>query len=214
MAMMRRATILAIALTVGAAAAATGAQAPADRATVEAIRAKLLRLPYYGVFDFLAFSYDKGTVTLSGYAYHAALKSDAERAVKQVARVDTVINTIENLPVSPNDDDLRWKIYYAIYSDPFLSRYAPGGGMLWGHRHPVPLGRFGSAARFPGVEPVGNFPIVIIVKGGHVTLMGSVDSEADKTMAGLKAKEVPGSFGVENELTVEARRKTSRRSTS
>jgi hypothetical protein len=28
-----------------------------------------MQLPYYGVFDFIAFSYDKGKVTLTGYAY-------------------------------------------------------------------------------------------------------------------------------------------------
>lgn len=179
------------------------AQTPADNATIEDIRAKLLRLPYYGVFDFLAFSYDKSTVTLSGYVDHVTLKADAERAVKQVARVDQVINKIEELPVSPNDDDLRWKTYYAIYTDPFLSRYAPGGGMLWGHRHRVPQSLFGSAVHFPGVEPVGIYPIAIIVKNGRIMLMGIVDSESDKTMAGMKAKEVPGAFGVENELTVE-----------
>jgi hypothetical protein len=167
---------------------------------------KLLRLSYYGVFDFLAFTYDKGTVMLSGYASHPGLKVDAERAVKQVARVDQVVNKIEDLPVSPNDDDLRWKTRDAIYTDPFLSRYAPGGGMLWGHRHSVPFGVFGSPARFRGLEPIGKYPIVVIVKNGRITLMGSVESEADKTMAGMKAKGVSGSFGVENELTVETRK--------
>lgn len=202
--MMRRMMmVLALTSIVVAGVGHSLAQTPVDRATMDDIRSKLLRLPYYGVFDFLAFSYDKGTVTLSGYAYHAALKADAERAVKGVARVDQVINKIEELPVSPMDDDLRWKTYYAIYTDPFLSRYAPGGGMLWGHRHRVPLGLFGSAARFPGVEPVGNYPIMIIVKNGRITLMGEVDSDSDKTMAGMKAQGVPGAFGVENELTVE-----------
>jgi hyperosmotically inducible protein len=181
------------------------AQTPQDSATIDDIRTKLLRLPYYGVFDFLAFTYDKGTVILSGYAYHPGLKADAERAVKQVARVDEVINKIEDLPLSPNDDDLRWKTYYAIYTDPFLSRYAPGGGMLWGHRHRA-FGRFGSAARFPGLEPCGNYPIVIIVRNGRITLMGSVDNASDKTMAGMKANGVFGSFGVDNELTVETRK--------
>jgi hyperosmotically inducible protein len=204
--MRKMMTVFALASAVAVCGARSMAQTPADSATIEDIRTKLLRLPYYGVFDFLAFSYDKGTVTLSGYAYHTTLKADAERAVKQAARVDQVINKIEDLPVSPNDDDLRWKTYYAIYTDPFLSRYAPGGGMLWGHRHRVPMSLFGSAARFPGVEPVGNYPIEIIVKNGRITLMGVVDSESDKTMAGMKAKGVPGSFGVENELTVETRK--------
>ncbi len=186
-------------------AAGSLAQTTTD-ATVDEIRDKLLRLPYYGVFDFLAFSYDRGTVTLSGYAYHPMLKTDAERAVKRVAHVDQVINQIEDLPISLGDDDLRWRTYYAIYTDPFLSRYAPGGAFLWGHLHRVPRTLFGSAARFPGEEPVGNYPIAIIVKGGHITLMGIVDSDADKTMAEMRAREVAGSFGVENELTVEAPR--------
>jgi len=181
----------------------SNAQTPADNTTVEELRSKLLRLPYYGVFDFLAFSYSKGTVTLSGYAAHGTLKGDAERAVKQVARVDQVVNNIEDLPVSTNDDDLRWKTYYAIYSDPFLARYAPGGGLLWGHRHRVRASQFGAAGHFPGMYPTGNYPISIIVKNGRITLMGVVDSEADKTMAGLKAKGIPGAFAVENELTVE-----------
>jgi hypothetical protein len=30
-----------------------------------------------------------------------------------------------------------------------------------------------------------------------------VDAESDKTVAGMRAREVPGSFGVENELVVE-----------
>jgi hyperosmotically inducible protein len=196
-------TAIALALIIAGVGARAMAQAPADSATIDDIRSKLLRLPYYGVFDFLAFSYVNGTVTLSGYDYRGTLKGDGERAVKQIAGVDQVINNIEILPVSPNDDNLRWKTYYAIYSDPFLSRYAPGGGMLWGHRHSVPGGLFGSAARFPGAEPLGAYPIAIIVKNGHITLMGVVDSESDKTMAGMKAKGVAGSFGVENELTVE-----------
>src|SRR5262245_18941417 len=96
--------------------------------TIEEVRKELMQLPYYGVFDFLAFSYSKGTVTLAGYAYHPTLKKDAERAVKRASGVDEVGNKIEELPVSLNDDELRWKTYYAIYRDPFLSRYAPGGG--------------------------------------------------------------------------------------
>jgi hypothetical protein len=199
--------------------AANDAQAQASVAVKETtmqVRRALVKLPYYGVFDFLAFSYDKGTVTLVGYAYRPALKADAERAVKRVAGVDTVKNQVEELPVSFNDDELRWSAYYAIYRDPFLSRYAPGGGVLWGHRHPflnrglMPLG----PSRFPGMEPAGDYPIHIVAKQGRITLLGVVDSEADKTMAGMKAREVPGSFGVDNELTIDhphATRTSSRR---
>jgi hyperosmotically inducible protein len=185
--------------------AGTSAFALAEPAsTIESIRKELMQLPYYGVFDFLAFSYDKGTVTLMGYAYHPTLKQDAVRAVKRAPGVDQVIDKIEELPVSQNDDELRWKTYYAIYRDPFLSRYAPGGGALWGHRHAFSPGFHGMGmTRFPGMEPLGDYPIHIIVKGGKITLLGVVDSEADKTIAGMRAREVPGSFGVENELVVE-----------
>jgi hyperosmotically inducible protein len=53
------------------------------------------------------------------------------------------------------------------------------------------------------MEPLGDYPLHIIVKGGHITLLGVVDTESDKTVAGLRAREVPGSFSVENELVVE-----------
>jgi hyperosmotically inducible protein len=175
------------------------------KAPVEEIRKELMQLPYYSVFDYLAFSYDRGTVTLMGYAYHLGLKQDAVRAAKRAPGVDQVIDKIEELPASPMDDELRWKTYYAIYRDPFLSRYAPGGGMLWGHRHPFGPGFHGGlgGTRFPGMEPLGDFPIHIIVKNGRITLLGVVDNDSDKTVAGMRAREVPGSLGVENELMVE-----------
>lgn len=177
-----------------------------ERATIEAIREALLRLPYYGVFDFLAFTYEKGVVTLSGYDYRGGLKADAERAVRRVPGVEEVGNKIEILPVGAHDEELRWRAFYAIYNDPFLSRYAPGGGLLWGHRHPVRPGmwtRFGGGSLFPGMQPVGDYPISIIVKGGRITLLGLVDSEMDKTLAGARVREVPGSFEVNNQLMVE-----------
>ena len=68
---------------------------------------------------------------------------------------------------------------------------------------PRTSGLFGSAARFPGLEAVGDYPIEIIVKNGRITLMRVVDNESDKTVAGMKAMGVPGAFGVENQLTVQ-----------
>jgi BON domain-containing protein len=194
-----------LSLVLGGFAATLSALPKAPASTVGEIRHELLQLPYYGVFDFLAFKYDKGTVDLMGYAYRPTLKSDAERAVKRVPGVDIVNDQVEELPVSMNDDNLRWQAYYAIYRDPFLSRYAPGGGMLWGHRHPFAgIGPFAlGPSRFPGTEPAGDYPIHIIVKQGRITLLGVVDSEGDKTTAGMKARGVPLSFGVDNELTVD-----------
>ena len=173
------------------------------RQSVEDIRKELLQLPYYSVFDFLAFSYDRGTVVVGGYAYALGLKRDAERAIKRASGVDTVVNRIEELPPNQTDDQIRWATYYKIYRDPFLSRYAPGGGLLWGHRHAYggPFRAYGGA--FPGMEPAGDYPIHIIVKNGRVELLGVVDNENDKTVAGLRAREVPGTFNVENQLVAE-----------
>jgi hypothetical protein len=82
--------------------------------------------------------------------------------------------------------------------------------MLWGHRHAY-NGPFGLAgAQFPGMEPAGDYPIHIIVKNGHIMLFGVVDSAADKQLAEVRAHEVPGSFGVENNLVVESQTQTKR----
>ena len=181
-----------------AAAWPTTAQKPtvAEGERVLQVRRALERLPYYGVFDFLAYRIEKGTVMLFGFAYRGDLRSDAENAVKRVAGIDEVQNKIELLPASQNDDRIRWATFYNIYTDDFLSRYAPGGAMA---------ARYDAAqfARFPGMQPYGgNYPIHIIVRGGRITLVGVVDNEGDKTIAGVRAREVPQVFGVENELMI------------
>jgi hypothetical protein len=209
---MRRHSSVA-AMLAGIALVCAGAQAAAqEKSTIDQVRKELLQLPYYGVFDFLAFKYENnGVVTLMGYAYHPALKSDAEHAVRRVPGVTEVANRIEELPPAPNDDDIRWKTYYAIYRDPFLSRYHPGGGTPWGHTHGFtadfrPLG----PGAFAGYEPAGDYPIHIVVKNGRIMLFGVVDNESDKIVAEMKARQVPGAFGVENNLMVESNQSAKR----
>src|ERR1700680_216059 len=122
---MRKHSIVAICLlgvvlggnAVSAVAKSAKSMAP-DATVISGVRHELLQLPYYGVFDFLSFKYSKGTVDLMGYAYRPTLKSDAERAIKRVAGVEVVNDQVEELPVSMNDDNLRWQTYYAIYRDP------------------------------------------------------------------------------------------------
>jgi hypothetical protein len=171
------------------------AQPVAVKETTFMVERALQRLPYYGVFDFLAFGVDRGTVTLEGYAYQGSLKGDATRAVKRVSGVDEVTNTIALLPASQNDDRIRWATFYKIYTDDFLSRYAPGGAFFT--RRDVR-----SFGRFPGTQPFGTYPIHIIVNNGRTTLLGVVDNEADKTVAGMRAREIDGVFAVENELVI------------
>ena len=171
---------------------------PEDVRTIDTIRQALLRVPYYGVFDFLAFQYEKGTVTLSGFVYQPSLRRDVVSAVKRVPRVDQVVDTLEQLPLSHNDDEIRWRTFDRIYRDSVLARYAPGGGV-------TPFDRRFEMARYPGMQPFGSYPIHIIVKGGRTLLIGEVDSSFDRTLAGVRAREVPGTFGVDNELAVSGR---------
>jgi hyperosmotically inducible periplasmic protein len=196
---IRNAIAVVLAATAATLSTATPrAQSVATKETALMVKRALLRLPYYGVFDFLVFGVDRGVVNLGGFAYHANLRSDAISAVRRVAGVDEVANKIEVLPASQRDDRIRWSTFYNIYTDDFLSRYAPGGAM--NARYEAL-----SFARFPGMQPFGTYPIHIIVKNGRTMLLGVVDSESDKSLANVRAREVTGVFGVENDLAVEKR---------
>jgi hyperosmotically inducible periplasmic protein len=165
--------------------------------TIRSVRRMLERLPYYGVFDFMAFSVDGGVVTLVGYSYQG-LKSDAAMAARRATGVIEVANKIESLPASFNDDRIRWATFYRIYADDFLSRYAPGGTQ-------EVFADILDEARFPGMQPVGHYPIHIIVKNGRTMLLGVVDNAADRRIAEVRAREVEGVFAVENGLQIAPR---------
>ena len=62
-----------------------------DRVTRE-VRHELVMLPYYGVFDNLAYRVDGGTVRLYGQVTRPTLKSDAENVVKGIEGVTRVDN--------------------------------------------------------------------------------------------------------------------------
>src|SRR5438270_4778260 len=142
-----------------------------DRITRE-VRHELLMLPYFGVFDYIAFKVEGYNVTLLGQVVRPSLKSDAENAIKHIEGIEKVDNQIEVLPPSSMDDRLRLRLFRAIYGYPALQKYELG------------------------VQK----PIRIIVKSGRVTLEGVVDSEADKNLAGLRANGVSGTFSVTNNL--------------
>jgi hypothetical protein len=97
------------------------------------------------VFDYIVFRVDRGTVYLAGYTFEGRLKTAAEMAAKRASGVAEVANKIEVLPASQNDDRIRWATYYRIYTDDFLSRYAPGGV------HEV-LRELRDERRFPGMR--------------------------------------------------------------
>jgi hyperosmotically inducible periplasmic protein len=171
------------------------AQTVASEESVRSVRRMLERLPYYGVFDFLAFSIERGTVTLVGYDHRGTLRADAEIATRRVSGVDEIANRIELLPASQADDRIRWATFYKIYADDSLSRYAPGGA-------PEVFRELLNGTRFPGMQPIGSYPIHIIVKNGRTMLLGVVDSAVDRQLAEVRAREVSGVFAVENDLRV------------
>ncbi len=138
------------------------------------VRHHLVMLPWYSVFDNLAYKVEGDNVILYGQVTRPTLKSDAQAAVKSIEGVASVVNNIEVLPLSPMDDQIRRAVYRAIYGDSGLSRY--------------------SIQALPSIH--------IIVKNGHVTLVGVVDSEADKNLAYIRASALPNIFSVTNNLVV------------
>lgn len=141
---------------------------------VREIRHELIMLPYYGVFDNLAFQLQGRTVILEGQVANSVLKPDAENVVKRVEGVEKVINKIEVLPPSPMDQRIRRQVYQAIYGYGPLFKYA---------NLSIP-------------------PIHIIVQNGHVTLEGVVNNETDKGLCTMRVRQVPSVFSVTNNLRV------------
>ena len=139
------------------------------------VRHQLNMIPYVNAFDYVAFTVNADdSVTLTGEVTNPVVKSDAGNVVKRIEGVERVNNQIQVLPVSFFDNGLRVRLYRTIYGYPALEKYALGL----------------------------NKPIRIIVENGHVTLMGVVDNQTDKNIAGIRASSVPGTFSVDNQLKV------------
>ncbi|HVY94587.1 MAG TPA: BON domain-containing protein [Bryobacteraceae bacterium] len=141
----------------------------------ESVRHSLAMMPRYTIFDDISFHMDGTTVVLTGEVAQPIVKEDAQDAARHVEGVTNVVNNIEVLPLSPDDDRIRLATYRAIYGEPTLRA------------------RYGILA-FP--------PIHIIVKNGHVKLEGYVANQMDRNIAGIRAKSVFGAFSVENDLKV------------
>jgi hyperosmotically inducible protein len=196
--LLRLALIAALAVVGATVASAGGGQSSlSEKQTIAGIQNALERLPYYGVFDFLGFGVERGTVTLVGYAYRGAVRSDAEKAVKRVSGVDTVVNKIEILPASRLDDEARWATYYRVYTDEFVTRYVPSEASMTARYQNLDLFR-----RFPGMQPFGTYPVHIVVKHQRTTLFGVVDNAADKTKVFLRAQGVSGVFHVDDQVMI------------
>ena len=152
----------------------TGVTPKGEDRIVREVRHELVMLPYYSVFDNLAYKVNGYTVTLEGQVTNPVIKTDAEKAVKKIEGVQNVVNNIEVLPLSPMDDQIRRAVYRAVYSQPGLEMY--------------------SLRAVPTIH--------ILVKNGHVTLTGAVGIAGDKERAGIAANGVPNVFSVTNDLLV------------
>jgi hyperosmotically inducible protein len=155
--------------------AVANAQGATNPQLAKKVRHELVMLPYYGVFDNLAYSINGGTVTLYGQVVRSSTRSDAAGRVKRIAGVTRVVNNIEVLPLSGFDDSIRARTYRSIAQMGGLYRYLRGT----------------------------NPSLHIVVDRGHVTLEGVVSGKGDRNLAYIAANRVPGVFSVTNNLRVE-----------
>jgi len=134
-----------------------------------------VREGYDNAFDYFALGVKDGVVTVAGQDRTGIGRDEVLADIYNQPGVKDVVSEISIAPTSSFDDGLRFRAAAAIYRDPVLSKYA------------IDLAR----------------PIRIIVDNGHITLYGSVMNAMDKTVAGMRASQIPGAFSVENKLVVE-----------
>lgn len=136
---------------------------------------EIIRLPYYGLFDHIAYKVDGDTVTLYGKVYNATNKRSAENVVEDIPGVRRVVNNIEILPLSSFDDRIRRQLIREFSNRGGLYRYLLGAN--------------------PSVR--------IIVDNGRVELEGYVANRGDANLMNIVANGVFGVFNVENNLIIE-----------
>jgi hyperosmotically inducible periplasmic protein len=163
--------LLMIAVLVLAAAAQDSPAGPLESAVFKAIWSE----PSFGVFDNLSFKVDGTEVTLIGQSLLPLTKANVGARVAKVAGVTKVVNEIEVLPLSENDDSIRLRAYRALFGAADLYRYAMSA----------------------------NPSIHIIVKNGHLTLEGMVSTSFDSQRAFNAVRGLMGVFAAKNNLKVE-----------
>lgn len=154
--------------------AQTGTHVPADALGRE-VQKKINMLPRYEVFDYISYSINGDTVTLTGKVLNGTNRSSAEAAVKRIPGVVNVINEIDLLPVGSLDRNIRRDLYRSVSNMGGLSRY------LWPN----------------------NPSMRLVVERGRVTLEGYVANQTDLNMANIAARSVSGVFEVTNNLVID-----------
>ena len=143
--------------------------------TLDVVRQIKKDAPQNFSFDTLNVETHGGNVTLTGRVRNAYLHTIAEDAAMKTEGVRSVVNKIDVLPPSLADDRLRAAIHRKLSNDDRLFYY------------------------FMGSTP----SITIIVEGSRVTLIGYVDTEADRILAGTLVRQMSGVLSVENDLQVD-----------
>jgi hyperosmotically inducible protein len=139
------------------------------------VERQVLRYPHFTIFDSVSAEIDDGVLTLTGKVTMPYKRTDIERRVAAIEGVREIRNRIDVLPVSQFDDELRFLIARAIYTNPAFRGY---GSMV-------------------------NPPIHIIVERGRVTLEGVVNNNVDRMLVRSIAGSFPA-FEIRNELKTEA----------
>jgi len=145
------------------------------RSIEQQVYKQIIKLPYYGVFDNIAFQVKGDTVYLTGKVVQPTTRKSAERVVEGINGVGNVVNNIEVLPLSSFDDSIRLRTLRTLQRGGSLYRY------------------------FLGASP----SVKIIVDRGNVTLEGFVATRGDYNLANILANGVTGVFSVRNNLVVE-----------
>ena len=168
--MLKNAATMMLALILSASTAAA-AQERKDLQIFRDISNQVNRYTQFTIFDNVEASVMQGRVVLTGAVTMPFKKTDIERRVREVAGVTEIDNRIEVLPVSQFDDELRFRIARAIYSNSAFWNYAA----------------------------MANPPIHIVVNRGRVTLAGVVQNNVERMLARSLATGF-ASFEVNNEL--------------
>lgn len=171
-------TLAVVAISLSGAYGQTAASGVSGDSIDRQVRKKINMLPYYEVFDYITYSVNGDTVTLSGKVRNGVNKSDAASAVKRIVGVSNVVNNIEVLPPGGFDESIRRNLLRSVANMGGLSRY------LW---------------------PV-NPSVRLVVDRGHVTLEGYVANQTDSDLARMAASTVSGVFSVTNNLVVDKNR--------
>lgn len=159
--------------------AQTASSSDANLQLFKAVQKQVLRYTHFTIFDSVHIALNDGDVELTGKVTMPYKRTDLEERVAKVSGVRSVKNRIAVLPVSRFDDELRFRIARAIYSN----------------------------ANFWGYGSMVNPPIHVIVEHGRVTLEGVVNNNTDRMIARSIASSFTSIGPVTNALKTEAEAK-------